>query len=78
MNPVLSLIIIIININTINGIPDFNLFPFEIDEDLLFALGYHRWHQNNHGKTRYIIVWRGVHHFCILYSLDFFYFFLFL
>ncbi|CAC5423226.1 unnamed protein product [Mytilus coruscus] len=49
MNPVLSLIIIIININTICGIPDFNLFPFEIDEDLLFALGYHRWHRNNHG-----------------------------
>ncbi|XP_063398796.1 uncharacterized protein LOC134683438 [Mytilus trossulus] len=51
MNPVLSLTIIIININMIYGIPDFNLFPFEIDEDLLFALGYHRWHQNNHGLT---------------------------
>lgn len=50
MNPVLSLIIIIVNINMIYGIPDFNLFPFEIDEDLLFALGFQRWHRNNHGK----------------------------
>ena len=53
-NWIAHILLLMLNIDFLSGFPDLNsFFPFEMEEDFLFALG-HRFEPTNHGKMPFI------------------------